>query len=204
MSLKESQFNRQDIEILSEQTVFNGFFKMVKLRLKHRLFGGGWTEEMSREIFKRGNAAAAILYDPEHDLIGLIEQFRSGAIDSEFGPWCLETVAGMTEEGETPEQVIRRELVEEAGIETAELKLISHYYSTPGGCSEKISLYCALCDLSDAEGYFGLADEHEDIRLHVFSAEEVFAVMLNSRANNAATIIGLQWVQLNRELLQQK
>ena len=197
----DSKFNRDDVELLSEERVYDGFFKMGEMRLKHRLFRGGWSNEISREIFYRGEASAAILYDPVLDEIGLIEQFRSGAINSEFGPWCLEGVAGMVEPGETPEQVIQREIKEEAGITDAELIPISAYYSTPGGCAEKIHLYCAICDLSNAEGIFGLEDENEDILLHTFKAEDVFAVMLNSRMNNAATLIGLQWLQFNRDRL---
>ncbi len=204
MPIPPARFSIEDVEQRESNTVFQGFFKMEALRLKHRLFEGGWSNEISREILHRGDASAAILYDPIHDTIGLVEQFRAGALNSEHGPWCLEVVAGMVEANETPEAVMRRELMEEAGIDTAELIHISSYYSTPGGCSEKIYLYCAVCDLSTAGGVHGLDHEHEDILLHVLSAEEVFAVMLNSRMNNAATLIGLQWLQANRDSLRAK
>ena len=201
MPIPPARFSNEDVEQRESKIVFQGFFKMEELRLTHRLFDGGWCNEISREILHRGDASAAILYDPKHDTIGLVEQFRAGALNSEYGPWCLEVVAGMVEPNETPEAVMRRELFEEAGIESAELIHISSYYSTPGGCSEKIHLFCALCDLSSAGGVHGLDHEHEDILLHVLSAEEVFAVMLNSRMNNAATLIGLQWLQANRDSL---
>lgn len=200
---KKAQLGIQDVEIKKEETVWNGFFKMYKFCLRHKLFSGEWSQEMSRELFNRGEAAAAVVYDPKRDLVGLIEQFRIGAIDSAFGPWCLEVVAGMVEAGEEYEDLIRRELEEEAGIKDAELIHISSYYSTPGGCNEKIHLYCALADLSEAGGLFGLADENEDIYFHVLEAEEVFSTMLQGRANNAATLIGLQWLQINRAHLRQ-
>lgn len=199
-----ARFLKSDVEILEDNVVFQGFFQMRKFRLKHKLFNGQWSNEISRELFHRGEASAAVLYDPRNDLIGLVEQFRTGAIDSEHGPWCLEVVAGMLEDGESPEQLMRREIREEAGITDAELIHISSYYSTPGGCDEKIHLYCALCDLSQAGGVHGLDDENEDIFLHTFAAEEVFPVMLNGRTNNAATLLGLQWLQLNREALIKK
>ncbi len=198
---EKPKFTREDVEVIEEKVVFDGFFKMHELTLRHKLFAGGWTANLKREVFHRGEASAAILYDPRNDLIGLIEQFRMGAIDSQYGPWCLEAVAGMLEEGETPEQLIRRELNEEAGILDAELVHISSYYSTPGGCSEKIHLYCALCDLKTAGGIHGLDAENEDICLHIYPAESVFAVMLDSRMNNAATLLGLQWLQINRKSL---
>lgn len=201
MSIKEPTFSKNDVEISEEKIVFDGFFKMHQTTLRHKLFAGGWSGEISREIFHRGQASAAILYDPKHDLVGLIEQFRVGALDSESGPWCLEVVAGMLEAGETPEGLIRRELREEAGIDDAELIPITSYYSTPGGCSEKVHLYCALCDLASAGGIHGLDYENEDILLHIYPAKEVFAVMLDSSMNNAATLIGLQWLQFNRTSL---
>ncbi len=201
MTFLPGQFSKDDVEVTANSKPFQGFFHVVSYTLRHRLFKGGWSQEISREVFQRGEAAAAILFDPKNDLIGLIEQFRVGALNSDMGPWCLETVAGMIEAGETPEELIGRELAEEAGIENAVLEHISSYYSTPGGCSEKIYLYCALADLSEAEGVFGLEDEHEDIRLHVLPSAEVFPNTLTSRTNNAATIIALQWLQQHRERL---
>ena len=198
----KAELGVDDFTVHKDDVVYNGFFKMYKLRLSHKAFDGGDIDNISRELFHRGEAAAAILYDPQNDLIGLIEQFRIGALASEFGPWCLETVAGMMEEGETPEALIRRELEEEAGIVGAHILPISSYYSSPGGCSEKIHLFCGLCDLKGKGGLFGLADEHEDIRFAVYPAGDVFQTMYQGRTNNAATLIGLQWIQLNRNDLQ--
>lgn len=203
-NLFKSQLTEKDVEIVKEETVWSGFFKMYKLCLRHKRFNGEWTEEISRELFHRGHAAAAVVYDPKSHKIGLIEQFRIGAIDSSLSPWCLEAVAGMVEPDESIEDLIQRELEEEAGIKNAKLVHISTYYSTPGGCNEKIHLYCALADLDDAEGNFGLDVENEDIYFHVFPAEEVFRDMLNGRTNNAATLIGLQWLQLNYASLQKE
>ncbi|PCK01461.1 MAG: ADP-ribose diphosphatase [Alteromonadaceae bacterium] len=197
------KFSLKDVDIIERDTVFQGFTRLTKLLLRHRLFSGAWGQTIEREVFVRGDACAAILYDPKSDVIGFIEQFRIGTLESEFGPWCLEVVAGMVEEGESPEQVITRELKEEAGIDSAELIHITSYYSTPGACSEKIHLFCAVCDLENREGVFGLEEENEDILLHSYPSEEVFAVMFNSRLNNAATLIGLQWLQLHRSNLRE-
>ena len=204
MPIKQAQFTAGDVQIEKEETVFQGFFKMNTLTLKHRLFGGGWSNSINREIFHRGHASAAVLYDPESDSIGLVEQFRAGALDSPYSPWCLEVVAGMVEKGESPEEVIVREIEEEAGITDVKVIPITTYYSTPGGCSEQIHLFCALCDLSNAGGVHGLDEENEDILLHIFPADDVFTVMLDSRMNNAATLLGLQWLQIHRESLKNR
>jgi len=204
MPNRKPRFSREDVSVIDEKVVFDGFFKMHEITLNHRLFAGGWSSEISREVFHRGEACAAVLYDPNADRIGLVEQFRIGTIDSEFGPWCMEAVAGMIEEGESADEMMMRELEEEAGISDAELIHICSYFSSPGGCSEKIHLYCALCELPLEGGLHGLDVEDEDILLHLFPADEAFAVMLDSRMNNAATLLGLQWLQINRKSLRGK
>jgi len=201
---KAGELGRDDLRLYGDKTVYDGFFKMYEVQLSHKTFSGEWIPTISRELFHRGQAASCVLYDPEHNLIGLIEQFRIGALESPMGPWCLEGVAGMMEPGETPEALMHRELEEEAGISAAELIHISSYFSSPGGCSELIHLYCALCNLEGKGGLFGLQEENEDIRFSVYDAEEVFAEMYHGRTNNAATLIGLQWVQLNRDSLREK
>ncbi|XEM48884.1 NUDIX domain-containing protein [Agaribacterium sp. ZY112] len=200
-SLGRADLGRADVEILEQKTAFQGFFQILSFRLRHRLFKGGWSEDIKRELFHRGEAAAAVLYDPINDRLGLVEQFRIGALDSEHGPWCLEVVAGMLEPGETAEQVICREIEEEAGITKVELEFVTTYYSTPGGCSEKVHLYCALCDLSEAGGVYGLDYEGEDIRFQTYAPDEVFEQMYCARTNNSATLIGLQWLQAHRASL---
>ncbi len=51
------------------------------LTLKHRLFEGGWSREVERELFVRPAAVAVLPYDPERGRVVLVEQFRVGALD---------------------------------------------------------------------------------------------------------------------------
>ncbi|WP_331346432.1 NUDIX domain-containing protein [Cellvibrio sp. UBA7661] len=200
--IEKPQFTRADVEIIRREEMYKRFFRVEKVFLKHKLFDGGWGQEIGRELFVRGEAVAVVLYDPVRDLIGMVEQFRVGALDEPNGPWCYEVVAGMLEPGESPEEVARRELMEEANVEPYALEYICNYLSSPGGCNEKLHLYCGLCDLQQAGGVYGLPEEGEDIRVHVFPAEDVFTVLLDGAFNNAAALICLQWLQLNRTRLQ--
>jgi len=202
MMIKKPEFNRDDVEVIGSEVLYKRFFRVERIKLRHKLFKGGWSQEIGREIFLRGHAVAVVVYDPVNDLIGMIEQFRIGAMAEPNGPWCYEVVAGMVEEGETPESVARRELLEEACINPYHLEFICDFLSSPGGSDEKLYLFCALSDLSKAGGIHGLQDENEDIRLHCFAAKDVFAELLNGRFNNAAALICLQWLQMNRERLQ--
>lgn len=196
------QFHRDDVTVLIKQRVYDGFFKLDKYQLQHACFDGSVSKELTRELILRREAVAAILYDPIHDLIGLIEQFRIGAMDEPEGPWRLEVVAGIMDCGGTAEQALWRELQEEANITQGELRYITNYLSSPGGTNEKLYCYCVLTDLSNAEGIYGLASEGEDIRVSTYPADEVFSTLLTGRWNNAATMICLLWLQRERGTLQ--
>ncbi|MCW5618089.1 MAG: NUDIX domain-containing protein, partial [Nitrosomonas sp.] len=100
------------IDILDKKTCYQGFFRLDRYRLRHRLFNGEWSQPITRELFERGHAAAVLPYDPIRDEVILIEQFRIGALEAPGGPWLTEIIAGIIEAGETPEDVIKRESME--------------------------------------------------------------------------------------------
>ncbi|HIJ29450.1 MAG TPA: NUDIX domain-containing protein, partial [Gammaproteobacteria bacterium] len=104
---------------------------MEKYQLQHTLFDGGWSKPLSRELFERGHAVAVLLYDPKEDAVVMVEQFRIGALGHPDHPWFLEVVAGMVEEGESEEEVARRESVEEAGCRVGEMEFIARYWVSP-------------------------------------------------------------------------
>ena len=194
-----------DHEILSVDTPFRGFFRVDRYRLRHRRFAGDWTPELEREIFVRGHAAGVLPYDPRLDRILVVEQFRTAAIVAgRPTPWTFEVPAGMIPKGETPEDVARRELKEEAGLTAEELIPLYTFMPSPGGSSETVWLYAALVDLSNAGGLAGVADEDEDIRIVVLDVEEALARLGRGEIDNAITIMSLQWLQLNRERLRRR
>jgi ADP-ribose diphosphatase len=131
MTILEPRF-----EVLERRVVFEGFFRIVRYRLRHRLFAGGTSAELVRELFERGEAAVVLPYDPVRQEVLLVEQFRVGAITRPEDPWLLEPVAGMIEPGETAAGVARREAAEEAGLELRDLVPIGSYYPSPGGSDE--------------------------------------------------------------------
>lgn len=182
-------------QVLDQEVGFQGFFRLVKYKIRHELFGGGWGAPIERELLERGHAAAVLPYDAALDSTLLIEQFRAGAMNDKDSPWLLEFIAGMVEEGESGEDVVRREAMEEAGIKLEDVHYITTYYPTPGGCSETISLYWAPADLSQAGGHFGLPTEGEDIRAFVLGFEDALALVDNGKINNSLAIILLLWFE---------
>ena len=195
------RYTRADVEITKTEVVYKGFFRMEKLHLRHKTFAGEWTPIFTREMFERGEAVCVLLFDPAADAVVLTEQFRPGALGDEHSPWLLELVAGMVEDGETYEDVARRESIEEANCSINELIPICRYWVSPGGTSERVQIFCALTNSLGLGGIHGLAEEHEDIRVHVLPTDEAFTLMNDGIINNAATIIALQWLQLNKQRL---
>lgn len=193
---------KKQFQILERETVYPGFFRMEKFRLKHTLYGGGWSEEISRELFVRGNCVAVLLYDPVTDQVVLIEQFRAGAILNPDRAWLVEIVAGAIEEGETAEEVAYREAMEEAGCDIDRMKVINEFYTTPGGSSERITLFCGKVDSTTVGGIHGLDHEHEDILVRAVSFNEAYQMLLNREIESAIPIIAIQWLALNRQQLQ--
>ena len=202
--MNEHLNHANNVEILEKTTPYKGYSQIDVYRLRHERFGGGWTEVMSRELFRRGHAAVVLPYDPARDAVVLIEQFRIGAYAAGFAPWLIEPVAGMVEAGETPEEVARREAVEEAGCEITELEPIGTVLSSPGICSEVFHLYCGRVDSEGVGGIHGLEHEHEDIRAFTLPLDTALAHLAKGEYNKAITIMTLQWLALNREWLKKK
>ena len=123
------------------------------------------SHEVRREIFERGHAAVLLPFDPVRDEVVLIEQIRIAAYDTSETPWLLEMVAGMIEEGESVEDVARREAIEEAGLIVKRTKPVLSFLASPGGTSERSSIMVGEVDATTASGIHGLADENEDIRV---------------------------------------
>ena len=188
-----------DYEIIQRETAFKGHFRVDRYRLRFRLHGGGMSRAITRELFERGHAVAVLPYDPVRDAVVLLEQFRIGALEAPGRPWCLEPVAGIIDEGETLEEVARREAHEEAGLELGALIRMCDYLSSPGGTSERVTLYLGRVDAGKAGGLYGLADEAEDIRSFVLGFDEAFAEMTRRPIAVASLLIAMQWLALNRE-----
>ena len=188
-----------DVEIVEREQCFSGFYRLDRLQLRHRLFSGAMGRQLERELFVRHDAVCVLPYDPRRDEVVLIEQFRVGAVGKVANPWLIELVAGLIDKDEQPEEVARREAIEEAGLEVGERWPVTTYFPSPGGSTERVHLYVGRCDSSNAGGVFGLDEEGEDIRVHVWSLQQALQAVRDGGIDNAASIIALQWLALNRD-----
>jgi len=198
--------NQSDVRIADRKTVYQGFYQVQKVKLQHRLFQGGWSKVLDRELVLRLPAVAVLMYDATTDQVVLIEQFRVGAMTHEEGPWQLEMVAGMIDTLETPEQVAVRECKEESGaiIDQNDLELVCKYLVSSGGSNETLGIYCAPVDASQVIGVHGLATEGEDIQVCVLERQALGQMLEQGKLTNAATIIAAQWLQQHYLRLQKQ
>ncbi|EAR62970.1 NUDIX domain-containing protein [Neptuniibacter caesariensis] len=199
----QPDYGQKDFSIEKKETLYDGFFKMYKLHLRHKTFAG---EEIliQRELFWRDDAVCVVLYDARRQSVVLIEQFRVGVYDDPQGPWMLELVAGIVEPGEGPHDVARREAVEEAGADLGEIMHITRFSPSTGATREYIDLLCAQVDSEGIGGLHGLEEEGEDIKVHTLPVKEAYALVRSGRINNAPAIIALQWLELNQAELDQR
>ncbi len=190
------QFGQHDFEILERHDLHKRYFRTEHIKFRHKKFAGGWCEPITREVFVTKGAASVLLYDPVLDAVVFVEQFRIGAELSERSPWQLEMVAGMLDKSLPPAEIARREAMEEAGCEVLELTLIGRFFTTPGICNELFHVFAAKVDASQLAAHGGLAEEHEDIRIHVVPRQQAFAWLDEGRIENAMTVLALQWLRI--------
>jgi len=190
---------KETVELIRHEVAFQGYFKVVRYAFRHTLHNGGMSDVITREVFERGHAGAVLLYDPLRDEVVLIRQFRAGAFAADRHAWVWEAVAGIIEKGETAEAMMRREVVEEAGLTVGELLPIQNVILTPGACSETCQIFLGRIDTSKAGGVFGLASEGEDILVKVMSFADAYAMVERNEVDNAVGVIALQWLALHRD-----
>lgn len=197
----EPEFGPKDYRIIAEQPLYSGYCSIKRYSLAYKLFDGGMSHSIERELISRPPAAAVLLFDPKQDALIMIEQLRVGALNDPRGPWLLEIVAGLIDAGESPEETAKREAMEEAGCEISSLKLICQYWVSPGISNEKTHVFCGITRAEKSGRGFGLIHDGEDIKVHIMPSKDVLSLLHAGKITNASTVIALQWFELNHATL---
>lgn len=189
------------VEIIERKEIFRRFFFLIEeARLRHQLYNGKMSDEITRLKFERGDSVAILMHDRSDDTIILTEQFRFPTYDptgQRGDGWIVEIPAGSVEADEDPTQAITREVEEESGYVIGNVQHISTFYLSPGGTSERILLYYAqISKKQKLHAGGGIVEEGEDVRVIRVPLEEAARQVENGVLNDAKTIIGIQWMML--------
>jgi ADP-ribose pyrophosphatase len=195
-----------DLRVTGHDIVFKRHLRLDVYRFHHRLFSGEWSGERLYDVIRRGAAVGVLLYDPDCEAVVLVEQFRLPPLLAGYSPWVIEVVAGLVDrENETHEEVGLRETAEEAGLEVVtELVPIQRYVPMPGNSDETITLFCGRVNSTKAGGIYGIADEHEDIRVVVKPLAELEAMVDAGQIDTGHTLICLYWLLRHRDELRRR
>jgi ADP-ribose pyrophosphatase len=192
----------RDVDVIHRERILDSYLKVERWNFRHSAHEGGWVGPMLREVVQRPNAVAVLPYDPVAEKILLIEQFRLPAHISGMPAWQRELIAGLNDKNENPEEIARREAIEEANCPLGELKLAYHYLLCPGMSTETLYSYVAKFDSSKWQaGVHGLAVEHEDIRASLHDVAEIPEILATGHTGNVILIVALQWFLLNHAKL---
>lgn len=191
---------KREIEIIDNEDVFNGFFRVEKVRLRYERFDGTMSDVITRLNIDRGDSVAVLVHDTTDECIILTEQFRYATVEKGPG-WILELPAGIVEPGECTEATARREVREEIGYAVDELTTIATFYVSPGGTSERLHVfYAAVSGNNKDSAGGGVVSEGEDIRVVRVPVQEAIEKTASGVIVDAKTIIAIQWLQLNQRI----
>ena len=117
-------------EITDRKTVYDGYCKVEEVTVTKG------DETHIREIVSGGNNIAAIIKDTAKNKYIFVQQYRPAVKGV-----MVEVVSGGIDYGETPEEAIKREVMEETGYKVDHMNHIYDFYDTPGIMSDICSLF---------------------------------------------------------------
>ena len=188
------------IKNIKRDVLSDKYFTLSQVQFDYQLRNGDWVEN-TWEVLERGNAAAALLYNPKKRTIILVKQFRLPAYmnGSETG-FLLEVPAGMLENDDfSAGEAMKRELLEETGYKVPKLTKIYDAFATPGGSTERFSCFVGVyTDAMKVEKGEGLETQNEDIEIVEMRFDDAIELMNSGGIVDAKTIMLLQYAQINK------
>jgi nudix-type nucleoside diphosphatase (YffH/AdpP family) len=194
------------VKISEPRHLLDAFFKVDEYTVSHERFDGKMSKEQSLLVFERGDAVAALLYDPARRKIITVNQFRLPTREKGRNRgWLIEAVAGMirtSKDGrpmETPTECLIREVREETGYQLTHATPVSTFFSSPGGSTERIYLfYAEVRQTAQVEKGGGVPEDGEDIEIVEFDIDEFFRLMTAGEFEDPKLIIAGQWLMARR------
>lgn len=188
-------------EIHKQTRLFDDFFQVDEVLVSHERKDGTMSPEQRRLVFERGDAVAIMLLNVDTQSVVMVNQFKVPSLigrrrddPKATDGWVTEATAGMIDPGETPEQAIIRETKEETGYRISNPQLISKFFSSPGGTSERIFLYFAKVHATDKTSEGGGLDD-EDISVLEIPVRDLVQRLDEGLIDDPKLAIGAYWLK---------
>ena len=167
----------QTEQLLSTESIFEG--KIIRVRVDTVRLPGG--DQASREVVEHNDAVVVVAIDAEGNVV-LVRQYRHAA-----GRSLLEAPAGVVEDGEAPEACAQRELQEEIGYASRDMRGMGGFWSSPGFCTEFMHAYVA----KDLVPRSLEADADENIQIERVPLSNTSWLIRQGKIQDAKTIAAL-------------
>jgi ADP-ribose pyrophosphatase len=119
----------------------------------------------------------------EDNKVLMVHQYRHAA-----GIVSLEIPGGVIDDGELPEQAMRRELLEETGYQFDDFELLSTVYANPSTANNQTYCYLAKGGRKVQEQKL---DEQEELIVETFTIDEVKQLLADNKIAQALHCTGL-------------
>jgi nudix-type nucleoside diphosphatase (YffH/AdpP family) len=180
----------RDLKILSDH-----YYTLRMAGFDFQRRDGAW-QHQERESYDIGDAAAVLPFDMARGLVILIKQFRWPVLEWGYRKLLVEVIAGKLD-GDTPQDCITREAVEEAGVTISRLRLVTHCFVSPGAVKERVSLFLADYDSTAPRAKGGGHEaEGEDIEVLELPLDNALGMVEGGEIVDMKTILLLQAAKL--------
>jgi len=167
---------------LNRVLIYSG--KVVNLRVDDVLLEDG--KKAKREVVEH-RGAVVIVPLLEGERIVMVKQYRYPV-----GEDLLELPAGTLEEGESPLEGAKRELLEETGYTAQKMTELTSFYSSPGFCDERIHLFLAKGLKAKKQDL----DSDERIDVELYTLDELVNMIKGGKIRDAKSIVGILYYLL--------
>jgi len=169
----------------------DNYYTLRKASFDFQRRDGAW-QHQERESYDIGDAAAVLPFDRARGLVILIRQFRWPVFEWGYKKLLVEVIAGKLD-GDTPEDCVTREAVEEAGVTISNPRLVTHCFISPGAVKERGSMFLADYD-STVPRAAGGGHEHEgeDIEVLQMPLGDALKMIAQGEIVDMKTILLLQ------------
>ena len=179
-------------ELKSEKRVLDAYFKVDEqiFTIKKE---DGTEKDISRLRLNRPDAVAVLIFNEDKGTFTFVRQYRPAIGLKNDNTPIIEIAAGLIDEGETPYEAAKREVLEETGYEVENLEFLHRYYPGVGYCSERTTIFLAtITEENKVSEGGGLEIEGEMLEIVEQSLEDTFKGFENKEFIDGKTIISLQ------------